>query len=293
MRVVVDRLALDDRLELRRRLGELAVAEVGAPERLAHRALLGRPPGGLGERHGRPRRSCRPRAARRRGDTACRGRRLARRVGTAQCRTALSSGARSSLARSPRPGRGSRRRPPPSTRAARACSPAGSTIVTSLRSESKPISARETSLKTIASRPLRSSFARARSIASGAVLGREADHRLARAARAGELGEDVLGRLQPQLEAAALARAIFAGSRRRAARKSATAAAISRTWAARRTRPTTAAASSAVVSTSIRLDPGRRAASATLAATSVTSAPRRGGRARRAPGPSARSSGCR
>ena len=126
-------------------------------------------------------------------------------------------------------------------------SPARSTTVTSLRSESKPISARETSLKTIASTALRSSFARARSIASGAGLGGEADQGLIVAAAGREPGEDVLGRLQAELR----------GGRRRArassppgrpSRKSAGAAAISSTCASPKRLPT-ASASSAVVST--------------------------------------------
>ena len=53
VRVVVDRVALDHGLELGRRLGELAVAKVGAAERLADRALLRRPPGDLLQPHGR------------------------------------------------------------------------------------------------------------------------------------------------------------------------------------------------------------------------------------------------
>ena len=51
MGVVVHRMGLDHRLELGRGLGELPVAEVGAPQRLADRALLRRLPRRLGERH--------------------------------------------------------------------------------------------------------------------------------------------------------------------------------------------------------------------------------------------------
>ena len=50
MGVVVDRVGLDDRLELVRRLLVVAGAEVGAAQRLANRALLGRLAGGLLER---------------------------------------------------------------------------------------------------------------------------------------------------------------------------------------------------------------------------------------------------
>src|SRR5207248_7791925 len=53
VRIVVDRMSLHHGLELGRRLGELAVAKVGAAERLADGALLRRPPRRLGERLGR------------------------------------------------------------------------------------------------------------------------------------------------------------------------------------------------------------------------------------------------
>ena len=52
MRVVVDRMATRRPPRTPRRLLELAVAEVSAAERLADRALLGRLPSRLGERHG-------------------------------------------------------------------------------------------------------------------------------------------------------------------------------------------------------------------------------------------------
>src|SRR5918996_3427389 len=50
--VVVDRVALDDGLELLRGLLVPAAAEVGPPQRLADRALLGVEPGGLAQRNG-------------------------------------------------------------------------------------------------------------------------------------------------------------------------------------------------------------------------------------------------
>ena len=53
MRVVVDRVGLDHRLELDRRLGEAAGPVVGAAERLADGGLLGIPPRRLGQRLGR------------------------------------------------------------------------------------------------------------------------------------------------------------------------------------------------------------------------------------------------
>src|SRR5665809_60436 len=51
MRVVVHRVALHHGLELLRRLGVAAAAEVGTTERLPDRAFLGIEPGGLAQRH--------------------------------------------------------------------------------------------------------------------------------------------------------------------------------------------------------------------------------------------------
>ena len=211
---VVDRVALDDGLELTRRLGVAPAAEVGAAERLPNRALLGRQPSGLRERHrGRgevPRleqghaplvEASRGNRPSRRPSTKCRaGRRepgdsdasaLVYRVPLAACSRSASTRSRMAAATSSLGASGTRR------------SPSRSTITTSLSAESKPISARETSLKTIASSPLRSSFERARSIASGAVLGRETDQGLVVASQRREIGEEVLGLLEAKVEAAA------------------------------------------------------------------------------------------
>src|SRR4051794_6675544 len=49
---VVDRVGFDDGLELDRGRGEAAGAEVGAPQRLADRGLLGGAAGGLGKGRG-------------------------------------------------------------------------------------------------------------------------------------------------------------------------------------------------------------------------------------------------
>ena len=88
--------------------------------------------------------------------------------------------------RAPRP------RSRPCRRAARGARRPASTIVTSFCSESKPMSAREMSFTTIASSALRSSFSRARSTPSGAVLGGEPDQRSARAGAArASLGQHV------------------------------------------------------------------------------------------------------
>ncbi len=73
------------------------------------------------------------------------------------------------------------------------------------------MSLRETSLKTIASTALRSSFARARSIASAPCSAAKPTSDLIGAATRRGPGEDVLGRLEPQLEARrSPSRAIFA-----------------------------------------------------------------------------------
>ena len=134
------------------------------------------------------------------------------------------------------------------------------------------MSDRETSLKTIASRPLRSSFSRARLIASAPCS----------AAKPTTVCSSVRSRATPastssvrsrsSLTASAPSRCIFPASTS-AARKSATAAAIRSTWL-RLNSVLTASASSAVVSTSILATPAG-SASDTLAATTVTSAPRR------------------
>ena len=161
---VVDRVALHHGLELPRGLRVAPAVEVGAPERLANRALLGRHAGGLRERH----RGLREVAGLEQGHalsiqrvesvarfghgSKCTGGLRSRVLGSASDRVhavedrvghLLLGGQAEPAARPPR-----------------------STITTSFSSESKPISARETSLKTIASSPFRSSFARARSIAS-------------------------------------------------------------------------------------------------------------------------------
>ena len=61
------------------------------------------------------------------------------------------------------------------------------------------MSAREMSLTTIASSPLASSFRAPSATASLAVLGGEADQRLARAAALGQPGEHVAGGLELEL----------------------------------------------------------------------------------------------
>ena len=302
VRVVVDRVALDHGLELARRLGVAAAAEVGAAERLADRGLLRRQPRRLRERHRGLREVARPRAA------TCRGGRARREssdasaidasVGPVQC--------------------GAHRRLGPVSAALVACSRSASTrsriasATSSLdasgtstlavalddrdlvarRSRSRS-PARETSLKTIASSPLRSSFARARSIASGAVLGREADQRLAVAPRAPRARP---GRPRSARGAGRGRRCPRARSSPPAARPAGsrpTAAAISSTWQSRELARARAAGELAPRS---RRRSGRTPAgsgSATLAATRVTSRAPPGGRARRARSPSARSSGCR
>ena len=74
--------------------------------------------------------------------------------------------------------------------------PSRDTSTTSLSVLSKPMSARDTSFSTTRSRPLRSSFARARSTPSAPGLGREADEHLARPACGADGREDVVGRLE-------------------------------------------------------------------------------------------------
>ena len=74
------------------------------------------------------------------------------------------------------------------------------------------MSVRETSLKTIASRPLRSSLARARSIASAPCSAANPTSVWSALRSDASVGEDVLGLLEPQLEPAAPSREIFPGS---------------------------------------------------------------------------------
>ena len=155
MGVVVDGVRLEDRLELRRRLVEAARAEVGAAQRLADGRLLRRHPGRLRERHRRLREVARLEqrhaALVERVEIVRLGFRHA-----SECRPERKASTRSRIASATSAFDAS----------GTACSAAASTIVTSFSVESKPISSRETSLKTIASRPFRSSFSRARVIAS-------------------------------------------------------------------------------------------------------------------------------
>ena len=272
MRVVVDRVALDDRLELGRRLGELAVAEVGAAERLADRGLLRRA-------------ARRPRAS---GTVASPKLAVleqldalaielvgvvgawsdASSVGTA---SASRSPARD--ARAPRPGRGSPRRPRPWTPAARGARRRARRSSPRCRPSRSRSRRRETSLTTIASTPLRSSFSRARSTHSPPCSAAKPTRVWSGRRVRGDAGEDVLGRLEAQLEpAAALARDLRPPGARGAEVGDARRPSAGR--GRRRTRSRTAPPSSAVVSTSIVATPAG-AGSATLAATRVTSAPRR------------------
>ena len=113
------------------------------------------------------------------------------------------------------------------------------------------------SLTTIASRPFAASLPRAQLDASRAVLGGEADERLAVAAPRGEPGEHVGGRLELQLQALApglldLASAGAAGV------KSATAAAISSTSQAGNSRSQAACSSAARRRRAARDAGGRR-----------------------------------
>ena len=150
-----------------------------------------------------------------------------------------------------------------------------STIVTSLRSRVEADLGSETSLKTIASTPLRSSLL-ARPLDRLARRARRRSRRASgrRGACAASAGEDVLGRLEAQLEAAAALARRSSPSARVAGRKSAGAAAISRTSAVGELAPHAPRRAR-------RRSRRRRGATpagagrATLAATSVTSAPRR------------------
>src|SRR5262245_47082705 len=134
LREVVDRVALDDGLELSRRLRVAAAVEVGTPERLSDRALLRGHPGRLGQRNG----SGRVIVRLEQGDAAAvevvegvagfvrhqasvgrRGPNAGRRLDAPFGRRARGS-CRPSPARraaGPPPGRGSRRPPPPWGRA--------------------------------------------------------------------------------------------------------------------------------------------------------------------------------
>ena len=72
-----------------------------------------------------------------------------------------------------------------------------------MRSDSKPIAGSETSLRTIRSAPLRDQLLAGAREAALAVLGGEADDRLALALRRREAGEDVLGGLEMDVESRA------------------------------------------------------------------------------------------
>ena len=91
--------------------------------------------------------------------------------------------------------------------------------VTALRSLSKPISGLETSLRTIRSAPLRSSLPRARSTASPPCSAAKPTIVCPRAALGGERGEDVLGRLQRELQRAGAPQLPLGGRRRRGSRR--------------------------------------------------------------------------
>ena len=111
-------------------------------------------------------------------------------------------------------------------------SPAAVTIVTSLSAASKPMSAREMSLTTIASRPLRVELVAAVGDRALAVLGGEADERLARrGGAAASAARTSVGALQRERRAVAPVLLDLALRPRRPGRKSATAAAISSTSA--------------------------------------------------------------
>ena len=133
---------------------------------------------------------------------------------------------------------------------------------------------RETSLKTIASAPLRSSFARARSIASAPVSAANPTSVCSSRRRGADAGEDVLGRLQTQLERRR-PRGRSSASALSAARKSAGAAAISSTSASAKRRVGRRRRAPRWSRPRHRARCRPAAAGLTLAAISVTSAPRR------------------
>ena len=152
------------------------------------------------------------------------------------------------------------------------CSPSASTITTSFSSLSNPISARETSLRTIASAPLRSSFSRARSSPAPVSAAKPTivwpscggPPRPARMSSVGSRSSSSSRALAGDL-ARPMSRGPEVGRRRRHQQH------VGGVELGRRARRR----SSAAVSTSTRRTPGG-AGSATLAATRVTSAPRRG-----------------
>ena len=188
-----------------------------------------RAPAGRPRRAARwPRRSCRPRAARRPVGRACRV--IVARSSRGRVYEPLSSALGSRRA-APRPGRGSPRRPPPWGRAGPACSPSRSTIVTSLRSESKPISGARDVVEDDRVEPLALELLARPLDRLGAVLGGEPDQRLVGAALGGDAGEDVLGLARGAARGRRCPRARASPPRRAPARKSATAAAISSTCA--------------------------------------------------------------
>src|SRR3954452_8919113 len=188
MRVVVDRMGLDDCLELGRGLGELAVAKVGTPKRLANRALLRLAARGLGERLGRSLEAsvfeqldspAVEQVGRLVVSGALGGLRVHAQIVETVASAALGEAPLSAVSE---PGSSeaqadwrwrSRRIASTRTRIASAISSLGAigtassppavTSVTALRSESKPMRASETSFKTIMSAPLRSNLARAES----------------------------------------------------------------------------------------------------------------------------------
>ena len=171
------------------------------------------------------------------------------------------------------------------------CSPARSTIVTSLLVESKPISGRETSLKTIASTALRSSFARARSI-ERAGLGGEADQRLVRrgASRRRRRGCPRSARAAARARRRPRARSCL--GRGRGGAEVGRRGGHQQHVGGRRTRLSTASASSAVVSTAI-VAHARRRRQRDVGGDQRHLGARAAPPPRPAPAPSGRSSGCR
>ena len=231
-REVVRRRLLDDGRELGRGLLVALRVEQRAAERLADRGLVGRevaraasagsPPGG----GRRPRAAPSPagRGGRRRPSIQCRRRVERRRADLRESPAAARSCATTSRIAAATSPFGAR---------ATGCSPSGVTIVTSFSVASKPMSAREMSLTTIASRRLRASFPRAYSSApspcsaakptivwSGAPRGGEAAQHVGR-----RLQRDRVGRVGAVLLELAVGRRRPGGSRRRpppsAARRSA------------------------------------------------------------------------